>query len=260
MAKTTPSSTAPPRRNSKGGKGGKATPRNRPSKHRPSRSRWPYILIATLVVAAVAIVVVVVSDSTSPNHSAVNATTPAGVKYYGPLGPEGVPIQVGTPLAPRNAALSGASINGVSCNSTEQLAFHHHAHLVIFVNGQPRSMPYGVGMSGTLQTQSTSAGNFVNGTSGCFYWLHVHAQDGVMHIESPVTRTYYLGQVFALWGQPLSSTQVGPEKGTVTATVDGQPWTGDPTQIPLNEHSQIVLNVGTPAVTPIPISWSNTGL
>jgi hypothetical protein len=254
MAKSNPPSKAPPRGASKN------TKSPRPSKRRPVRSPWPFILIGVVVVAAVAIIAFVLSDSSSPNHSAVNAKTPAGVKYYGALGPEGVPLQVGPVLAPRNPALTGQPIDGISCSSQEQVAFHHHVHLVIFVNGQPRSVPYGVGMAGQLQTENTSSGTFVNGASGCFYWLHVHAQDGVVHIESPVARTFYLGQVFALWGQPLSSTQVGPEKGNVTATINGQPWTGDLNQIPLNEHNQIVLNVGTPVITPTPISWSGTGL
>jgi hypothetical protein len=46
----------------------------------------------------------------------------------------------------------------------------------------------------------------------------------------------------------------------VTATVDGKAWTGDPSQIPLNNHTQIVLNLGGPIVTPPPITWSGTGL
>jgi hypothetical protein len=253
MPKPTTASAAPPRR--------KNNNRNtRPSKRRPTRSRWPLFGIVALVVAAVVIVAVVLSDSSTPNHAAINATTPQGVKYYGGLGPEGVPVQIGTVLAPRNPALTGQSIDGISCSSQEQLAFHHHVHLAIFVNGALRPVPLGLGMAGTLQTSNATGGEFADGASTCLYWLHVHAQDGIVHIESPVARQFYLGQVFALWGQPLSMSQVGPEKGTVTATVNGQPWTGDPSQIPLDEHNQIVLNVGTPVVAPIPISWSGTGL
>ena len=40
----------------------------------------------------------------------------------------------------------------------------------------------------------------------------------------------------------------------MTATVNGKPWTGDPAQIPLTEHTQIVLNLGGPIVTPPPIN------
>ncbi|MGH9115562.1 MAG: hypothetical protein ACRDWW_06985, partial [Acidimicrobiales bacterium] len=98
------------------------------------------------------------------------------------------------------------------------------------------------------------------GSNTCLYWLHVHAQDGIVHIESPIAKTFELGQVFDIWHQALSSTQIGPYTGKVTATVNGTPWTGNPAQILLNEHTQIVLNLGGPAVTPPPISWSGTGL
>ena len=46
----------------------------------------------------------------------------------------------------------------------------------------------------------------------CFYWMHVHAQDGIIHIESPTPKTYELGQFFDIWGLPLSSTQIGPTR------------------------------------------------
>ena len=42
--------------------------------------------------------------------------------------------------------------------------------------------------------------------------------------------------------------------------VDGKAWTGDPGQIPLGEHTQIVLNLGGPIVTPPAIDWGKTQL
>ncbi len=54
-------------------------------------------------------------------------------------------------------------------------------------------------------------------TGTCFYWLHVHTTDGIVHIESPSkTQGFTLGQFFDIWGVPLSSTQVGPATGKVT--------------------------------------------
>ena len=43
----------------------------------------------------------------------------------------------------------------------------------------------------------------------CIYWLHTHAPDGVIHIESPTQRIYTLGNFFDEWRQPLSANQVG---------------------------------------------------
>ncbi|MGH3274010.1 MAG: hypothetical protein ACRDNZ_06740, partial [Streptosporangiaceae bacterium] len=95
----------------------------------------------------------------------------------------------------------------------------------------------------------------VSGT--CFYWLHTHAADGVIHIESPVQRTYTLGQFFDEWGQPLGPGQVGPDRGHVTALVNGKVDQGNPRDIPLTAHARIQLEVGTPLIAPVPVSWPN---
>jgi hypothetical protein len=78
----------------------------------------------------------------------------------------------------------------------------------------------------------------------CLYWLHSHTPDGVIHMESPEQRSFTLGNYFDVWGQPLSASQVGPAKGTVTAFVDGKQVTGNPRDIKLGEHVNIQLDVG----------------
>ncbi len=147
---------------------------------------------------------------------------------------------------------SGDPVDGVACNTGEQLAYHIHAHLAVYVNGEPRAIPYGIGIKQPVPEQ-TSAGPFVV-QGDCFYWIHVHDLSGVIHIESPTQRTYTLGQFFDLWGQPLSSTQVGPASGPVTAFVNGAPYQGDPRSIPLSAHQVIQLDVGT-AVPPQPYQF-----
>jgi hypothetical protein len=74
--------------------------------------------------------------------------------------------------------------------------------------------------------------------------MHSHTADGIIHIESPVQRTYTLGNWFDIWGQPLSATQVGPAHGTVIAYVDGQRVAGNPRDIVLGAHTVIQLDVG----------------
>jgi hypothetical protein len=221
-------------------------------------------LLVAAVVAIVAIIVIVVvvtgGGSSGSSKQPLNAKTAAGVPIYGKLGPESVPLQVGTPLAAANTGLTGAPIEGIQCLPQEQLAYHHHAHLVIFINGQTRPVPLAVGMVPPATVEQGAQGAFATGSQSCLYYLHVHAQDGILHVESPTPKTYELAQFFAIWHQQLSATQIGPYTGHVTATVDGKPWTGDPGSIPLNEHTQIVLNLGGPVVTPPPISWSGTGL
>jgi len=173
----------------------------------------------------------------------------------GPLGPEGPPIESGSDLAPAGSPAPGQAVDGISCEAGEQTLFHVHARLTIFVDGRSERVPAGVGIA-EPEAEQTTRGPFV-ARGACFSWLHTHAADGVIHIESPVQRAFTLGNFFDVWGQPLSSSQVGPAKGHVTALVDGKVWLGDPGAIRLKSHSQIQLEVGRPLVGQLLIkSWS----
>jgi len=176
----------------------------------------------------------------------------------GPPGPEGVPLEEGTPLAPFSTAATGQPVGGVQCNSTEQAAYHVHTHLSVYVNGQLRPVPAGIGIVLPI-VEETANGQF-DSASQCYYWLHVHAQDGVIHIESPAGHTYTLGDFFDLWRQPLGPDQTGPATGPVTAFVNGHVTGGDPRDIPLGSREDIQLDVGAPLVPPTNVNWSATSL
>jgi hypothetical protein len=173
----------------------------------------------------------------------------------GPAGPEGVPVPAAAPLASTATAATGKSVDGISCQSSEQTIFHIHAHLTIFVNGSPRQVPAAIGIP-RPQAQATAQGPFIAGGT-CFYWLHTHAADGIIHIESPVQRTYTLGDFFDEWGQQLGPDRVGPATGHVVALYDGKLYEGNPRDIPLNAHAQIQLEVGTPLVAPETVTFPN---
>jgi hypothetical protein len=176
----------------------------------------------------------------------------------GTPGPETIPIPSGPKLATLLNAATGQTVDGVQCQTNEQLVLHVHTHLTIFVDGKAQVIPYGIGIPG-FQAVNTAQGPFVQ-TGSCFYWLHVHANDGIIHIESPSTSlSFTLGQFFNEWGIPLSKTQVGPAQGNVTVffTSPGQKaklYTGNPQNIPLGDHYQIQLNVGTPIVAPVQVT------
>ena len=222
-----------------------------------------------IVVLAVVLVVVILAVTKStpgvpPSQKNPNVPTvaiPASFHLQSPgsttLGYEGIPIPNGSKLADLSNAATGQTVDGVQCNDGEQTVTHVHTHLTIFVNGKAKVIPYGIGIPG-FQAVSTPQGPFVD-TGSCFYWLHTHANDGIIHIESPSTTTRFtLGQFFAEWGQPLSSTQVGPDKGTVTTFFDGKLYKGDPASLPLGYHYQIQLDVGTPLVAPFKVkSWAS---
>ncbi len=149
--------------------------------------------------------------------------------------------------------MTGKNVDGISCQTSEQTVFHIHAHLTVFVNGSARQVPAAIGIPGAV-AQNTAQGPFI-GSGTCFYWLHTHAADGIIHIESPVHRTYTLGDFFDEWGQPLGPGQVGPARGPVTAIYNGQHYQGNPRNIPLNAHAQIQLEVGKPLVAPQKITF-----
>ncbi len=171
----------------------------------------------------------------------------------GPAGPEGVPVPAAPPLASLASAATGQPVDQIKCGTSEQTIFHIHAHLTIFVNGTARQVPAAVGIPGA-QSQNTQQGPFTS-SGTCFYWLHTHAADGIIHIESPVHRTYTLGDLFDEWGQPLGPDQAGPATGVVTALYNGQVYRGNPRDIPLTDHAQIQLEVGKPLVAPQHITF-----
>ncbi len=148
---------------------------------------------------------------------------------------------VGT--APGSSSGALPDINGISCDTLEATVVHIHVHLAIFVNGEEQQIPLGIGIGQPWQVSDSDEGPFVDDGS-CFYWIHTHTEDGIVHIESPTRRRFTLGDFFAIWQQPLSSTQVGPAQGPVIVYVNGQRSSTDPSEIPLLSHERIQLDVG----------------
>ncbi len=218
----------------------------------PGVSAWPTSrgrLGIALLAGALAISIAAPAQAKLPVAPLSKAGHLVAAPSPGKVGPEQVPIPKGPALALPTAVFLGETIDGITCQSAEKVAYHIHAHLTIFVEGKAFQVPYGIGIGPPLGGVRTPAGAFVESGS-CFMWLHTHVADGVIHIESPVLKTYTLGQFFAVWGQKLSRTQVGPKKGTVTAFYDGKDWTGNPAAIPLTATAQIQLDVGKPLIAP----------
>jgi hypothetical protein len=200
------------------------------------------------------------SASSKPPTSSTSTPTSTGASTTSTtqqLSFENVPIEQGPPIAPAITTKTGP-VDGIMCGPTEQLAYHIHAHQAVYVGGQSRSLPGGIGIPGS-QVVRTSQGPVAEGGQ-CIYWLHTHAPDGVIHIESPTRRIYTLGEFFDEWHQPLSPTQIGTIHGTSTWIVDGKPWTKNPRSIPLLPHTVIQANVGQPPASFMSVDWSQTGL
>jgi hypothetical protein len=189
------------------------------------------------------------SSARVPLASAMSVGRRAPAPDPGPIGPEGVPVPAACPLAAPASPAFGKSVDGIACGASEQLVFHIHAHLTIFVAGAPRAVPFGVGIAPPLQVLRTAHGLYAAGGNR-FSFLHTHAADGIIHVESPVERTYTLGEFFDVWEQPLGRGRVGSATGRVTTFVGGRRYLGDPRAVPLVVHAQIQLDIGRPIVGP----------
>ena len=145
------------------------------------------------------------------------------------------------------AVPTGATVDGIRCDVSEGVALHIHAHLTILDHGKAVGVPEDVGRPLAGQ---------------CFYWLHTHTPDGIIHIESPSAREFTLGQFFDIWGQPLGTHDVAGAKTrpgeTVKIYVDGQSYTGNPRKIEFAQHLDVALVVGRPYTKPPPFTrWGN---
>ncbi|HSP55185.1 MAG TPA: hypothetical protein VLS25_06305, partial [Dehalococcoidia bacterium] len=145
-------------------------------------------------------------------------------------------------LAGGSSSGAKAVVAGVDCESGERLNYHVHAHLDIFIEGQATEVPTNIGIR-----------------PDCLFWLHTHAPNGLLHVEAPEKCDFTLEQFFAVWGQPLSSTQLMDRTTDAThqvqATVNGETWSGNPADIPLTDKTTIVLEYGPPFVPPPSFDW-----
>jgi hypothetical protein len=157
-----------------------------------------------------------------------------------------VAISIGISLAVTSYKLlpssNGAlSVDGIQCNTSEQLLFHIHAHLDVFVNGQLMYIPPQIGII----------------PDKCIYWLHTHDETGIIHIESPVKRDFTLGQFFDLWKRKINNPEafnnIFNETGSNNNNIPQIYISGNklPTgtnyrDVKLHAHDEIALIYGTP--------------
>jgi hypothetical protein len=139
-----------------------------------------------------------------------------------------------TSSQPATTSNGARVIDGIRCQP-EHLETHYHAHLTLLKDGKHVKVPALIGID--LQHQ-------------CLYWLHTHDATGIIHIESPDTRTYTLGQFFDVWGQPLSATKAASLSGKLKVFVGTGRVSGDPRSIVLKPHELITIEQGRTVVPP----------
>jgi hypothetical protein len=177
--------------------------------------------------------------------------------------PEGVPVVNAPDLASASTTMPGTPVDGITCRGGPQqlVKWHIHTHVAIYVRGQQRRLPAGIGITSPKLTEHLSTGLFDDsGLNDCLYWLHTHSNDDIVHIESPTKQPFTLGQLFDIWGQPLGPEVVGPASGQVVVFENGKRILGDPRLVPLLKQGDIQLDVGRPVVPFHPVRFKVSGL
>lgn len=202
----------------------------RERQQRRRRRRWT---IAAAAVAGAAVVIAggitaLVLSAAPSNASQAGRTTPP---------PWSAPTDV-------EARVRAA---GLTMLTSEGTALHIHQHLTVTVDGRAITVPADIGIDESAQELSA---------------IHTHDTSGVIHVESPEVRTFYLGQVFTEWNVRLARGEVGPYRnGTdgvrLAIFVNQHLYTGDPTKLALTPHEDIdiVVTHGSAPAPPSTFSW-----
>lgn len=168
-----------------------------------------------------------------PTTSANQGTTPSGGAAFGlPLDPD--------------AAIRSAGLREISIESPPELAARKQAHLDVTVNGQPVTVPAGIGT-----TKSARAP------------IHTVDESGVIHIvpeQSDKPETLTIGQFFTQWAVKLDknclATYCTDDKNQLLGYLNGQ-LVPDPASIPLADGAEIVVWYGPKGTNPkVPGSYA----
>jgi len=201
-------------------------------------------LIVGLAIAAIVIGALVLLGGGSDTPGSSASPAPGTVALPDPATLPGImrtPPPWSNNLPQTNERLAILDLPGLS-----DTVLHHHARLWIYVDGKPVVVPADIGISQTVASP-----------------LHTHDDTGTVHIESDdPTFEPVLGQFMDVWGLYFTPTCLGDACNDgdrqLRVFLDGQPYVGDPTQLPLNDQVAIVVTMGTSDQLPNPIPDSFT--
>ena len=177
------------------------------------------ILIGSIIAAAVLLVATVSFVVYSNTHNA-SAQNPNAIPSEQVFNPAYQPV------------------DGIYCDQLDKTFYHIHAHLTIYIDGKQVAIPQNIGIASD---------------QSCFYWLHTHTSDGVVHIEFPRNGSPTLGNFLDIWGQEFS--QLGFQNELASSAdwmvyVDGKKVTSDFNHLILQPHQVITIAYNSPGITP----------
>jgi hypothetical protein len=144
-----------------------------------------------------------------------------------------IPTPIG--VGPRHHPPAGAhAAAGLRCSTAP--VRRAGVHLELFANARVVLVPAGVGIRGPLVRDGA---RIVRGR--CSFPLRTSEPTGTIEVARGSRVT--LGQLFAVWGRPLSRGRLLSFRGQVRVYVAGR-LVRDPRRIPLARHANVVLEVG----------------
>jgi hypothetical protein len=140
----------------------------------------------------------------------------------------------------------GQSFGQTDCVPYEWMSKNYFVkpHISIFLDGNRLAVPRYIGL-----------------LSGCIYEIHNHDMSGVFHVFGTAYKYHTLGDLFNIWGQPLTWTNVAGITGKPIAIYvenNGvlRQQTGNPGDIELTDHASITIQIGTPLREIPTYDWS----
>ena len=138
----------------------------------------------------------------------------------------------------------GAPIDGMRC--ARERSVGSFAHVEIFIADRVVIVPAGIGLAPPIRQRGP---HLLIGR--CAYPLRTVDPTGLVLLRAD--RSYTLGELFAVWEQPLGWSVVAGFHASahdrVRVFVDGRLWRGGPADVPLAPHSQVTIELG-PYVPP----------
>ena len=198
--------------------------------------RPPWLIPAAVGVAALVIAGIVLGIVLSRGGSGSATSNAAPIPWAQIPG-----LQTGPPPWDNSSAVLSDRLGILHLDALGQegTVLHIHEHLDVYVNGKKVTVPALIGID--------QAGQFLT-------QLHTHDATGIVHVESPTNRNFRLGEFFGEWGVKLTSRCLGSYCGHLKFWVNGQRITGDPAQLILRAHQEIVIAAGQPPF-PVPKSY-----
>ena len=132
---------------------------------------------------------------------------------------------------------------GLPLLTAEGTKVHYHAHLDVFRNGDPVTVPANIGIDYQRQVISP---------------LHTHDDSGIVHVEGLKDEPITLGQFLTEWGVRVESDCTGDicPPDPIAVYVDGVKQTGPVTELVFKSRQEVALVLGTPPKT-IPSTFAN---